>query len=142
MLNQLILFRLYLILLLIDIKPKKHVIKKLNFFLPSLKFVPDLFATRKIIKNMMMIYYRWRYNLWLWRFHKYVTFFSNKIDIFSVDINNINNNMIIIINNMVILIMMILKLSFMYDVWIAIIWCMDCHNRFKERKHFGKKEIW
>ena len=100
--------------------------KKVEFFLPSLKFVPDLFATRKIIKNMMMIYYRWRYNLWLWRFHKYVTFFSNKIDISSVDINNIN----------------LVDGNFDNDDPETIIHvrCMDCHNRFKESKHLEKKK--
>ena len=85
-----------------------------DYFLPSLKFVPDCFVTSKIIKKPHNALFEDDDILFFDGDSGNVTFSNDEIDIISVDLNNINLDDINFDEND-------LKLLFMSNVWLGII---------------------
>ena len=99
--------------------------KAVDYFLPALKFVPNLFFTRKVIKKLHNGLFTSDNILSFDENSDNVTFFSDEVGIISEDLSNINLD----------------DVKFYEDDPETIIYVrlMDWRNRFKKRKVFKKR---
>ena len=86
-----------------------------NYSLASLKFVPDLVVTNKIIKKLYTALYADEFLLFFDEYSGDVTFCCDEMGILRVNLNNISLVLIIVV------VKMILILFFLSDLWLDIV---------------------
>ena len=86
-----------------------------NYSLASLKFVPDLVVTNKIIKKLYTALYADEFLLFFDEYSGDVTFCFDEMGILRVNLNNISLVLIIVV------VKMILILFFLSDLWLGIV---------------------
>ena len=86
-----------------------------NYSLTSLKFVPDLVVTNKIIKKLYTALYADEALLFFDEYSGDVTFCCDEMGILRVNLNNISLVLIIVV------VKMILILFFLSDLWLDIV---------------------
>ena len=86
-----------------------------NYSLASLKFVPDLVVTNKIIKKLYTALYADESLLFFDEYSGDVTFCCDEMGILRVNLNNISLVLIIVV------VKMILILFFLSDLWLDIV---------------------
>ena len=86
-----------------------------NDSLASLKFIPDLVVTNKIIKKLYTALYADEFLLFFDEYSGDVTFCCDEMGILRVTLNNISLVLIIVV------VKMILILFFLSDLWLDIV---------------------
>ena len=86
-----------------------------NDSLASLKFIPDLVVTNKIIKKLYTALYANEFLLFFDEYSGDVTFCCDEMGILRVNLNNISLVLIIVV------VKMILILFFLSDLWLDIV---------------------
>ena len=86
-----------------------------NDSLASLKFIPDLVVTNKIIKKLYTALYADEFLLFFDEYSGDVTFCCDEMGILRVNLNNISLVLIIVV------VKMILILFFLSDLWLDIV---------------------
>ena len=86
-----------------------------NDSLASLKFIPDLVVTNKIIKKLYTALYADEFLLFFDEYSGDVTFCFDEMGILRVNLNNISLVLIIVV------VKMILILFFLSDLWLDIV---------------------
>ena len=86
-----------------------------NDSLASLKFIPDLVVTNKIIKKLYTALYADEFLLFFDEYSGDVTFCCDEMGILRVNLNNISLVLIIVV------VKMILILFFLSDLWLGIV---------------------